>query len=601
MRKSAGEDYELNLIKLNNLQYETPESMSVVISKQFKFFSSDRTSYGPTDTIMATLSTGQQYVDLNDSYFSFDLKARGIYPGHIGSANEGGASFPSLQHIMQLFKHIRITHFSGTVVWEDQHFSQHWLQDRVFEVPEEKLKQELLQAKGQTSNPILRPYFSRLRRPGVLNDDYNNAHNITDLETKNYGIEGNQAWFQQIGSIEKLESERRNLPYYVIHPVNNAGAGADCVLSTGVFNFPAVAAGDGDFLYSLDNTRRESRFMLNWANFPKGKFVFPNNQNQAAHTVKADTTITYHIPFHWIPFFKHEQNSLMPSMLANGLRIEFILAGFYDLFTQAFDYTGVRPAAAVNQASFEITRFRSNLQLIDLTPRIYALLLQDSINGGLNWVVDCTYTTMQQSVASSFQIECTRALSRVKMVKAIPYWQRALNTPPVLTDQNNDDARLGGSVSHFSYASANCGFMRWRFTLGSMSYPAQDCEEYLDTSVQSLLASGYNNKSETYAQILNAYGYNDQRGDDACLVNYDDFCHSGVYQACISLERSPNMQQTGLSLSTDASLRFIASLGQYNDGRRAIGPDATTPIAVYVFVTYTSTVLIIGDKVIVKN
>lgn len=596
MRKSAGEDYELNLIKLNNLQYETPESMSVVISKQFKFFSADKTSYGPNDTIMATLSTGQQYVDLNDSYFSFDLKARGIYPGNHLSVNEGGSSFPCLQHIMQLFKHIRITHFSGTVVWEDQHFSQHWLQDRVFEIPEEKLRQELLQAKGQTSNPVLRPYFSRLRRPGVLNLDFDNSHMVGANEIKSYGIEENVHWFKQIGSIEKIETERRNLPYYVIHPVN----ATNCVLSQGMLDFPAVSL-DGDFLFSNDATRRESRLMLNWGNYPKGKYVLPNAQGQANHNQKADTNITYHIPFHWIPFFKHEQNSLMPSMLANGLRIEFILGGFYDLFTQSFDYSITRHAAAVNAASFEITRFRSNLQLIDLTPRIYALLLQDSINGGLNWVVDCTYTTMQQSVASSFQIECTRALSRVKMVKAIPYWQKALNSPPVLTDQTAADAAVGGSVSHFSYASANCGFMRWRFTLGSMSYPAQDCEEYLDNQVSTLLAAGYNNKSETYAQILNAYGYNEQRGDDACLVNYDDFCHSGIYQACVSLERSPNMQQTGLSLSTDASLRFIATLGQYNDGIRQTAPDQTTPVAVYVFVTYTSTVLIIGDKVIVKN
>lgn len=596
MRKSAGEDYELNLIKLNNLQYETPESMSVVISKQFKFFSADKTSYGPTDTIMATLSTGQQYVDLNDSYFSFDLKARGIFPGCHDSRTEAGITYPSLQHIMQLFKHIRITHFSGTVVWEDQHFGQHWLQDRVFEVPEEKLRQELQQAKGQTSNSILRPYFSKLRRPGVLNSDHNVEHLISPEEAKAYGVEEDVPYYQQQGNIELLEDQRRNLPYYVIQPVNNASA----FLSDGMADFPAPL--NGDYLNSQDPFRRQTRYMLNWANYPKSRYVLAANQTQANHTVKADTTITYHIPFHWIPFFKHEQNSLMPSMLANGLRIEFILGGFYDVFAQSFDYTGgARPATCVNAATYELTRFRSNLQLIDLTPRIYALLLQDSINGGLNWVVDCTYTTMQQSVASSFQIECTRALSRVKMVKAIPYWQKSLNSPPVLGNQTAADANLGGSVSHFSYASANCGFMRWRFTLGSMSYPAQDCEEYLDSSVNTFLASGYNNKSESYAQILNAYGYNDQRGDDACLVNYDDFCHSGVYQACISLERSPNMQQTGLSLSTDASLRFIASLGQYNDGLRTTTPDMTTPVAVYVFVTYTSTVLIIGDKVIVKN
>jgi hypothetical protein len=601
MRKSAGEDYELNLIKLNNLQYETPESMSVVISKQFKFFSADKTSYGPTDTIMATLSTGQQYVDVNDSYFSFDFKAGNVFPGNALSPTEGGVTYPTLQHIMQLFKHIRITHFSGTVVWEDQHFGQHWLQDRVFEIPEEKLRQELQQAKGQTSNPILRPYFDKLRRPGVMCNDFSTNHNVTEAEAKTYGVEWGgdvNNYYKHFPSIAKIEETRRNLPYYTIQPIN----GSETQMSLGMLDFPDKNAYN-DYMNSSDTTRREQRLMLNWANYPKGRWCLPLTQNQTDHTVKGNTTITYHIPFHWIPFFKHDQNSLMPSMLANGLRIEFILGGFYDLFCQAFDYntTGVRPAKCVNATYFEITRFRSNLQLVDLTPRIYALLLQDSINGGLNWVVDCTYTTMQQSVASSFQIECTRALSRVKMVKAIPYWQKCLNAPPVLTDDTLGKAEKGGSVSHFSYASANCGFARWRFTLGSMSYPAQDCEEYLDTGVQTLCPSGYNNKSETYAQILNAYGYNEQRGDDACLINFDDFCHSGIYQACVSLERSPNMQQSGLSLSTDASLRFIATLGQMNNGLSTSSPDLVTPVAVYVFVTYTSTVLIIGDKVIVKN
>lgn len=585
----TGEDWEYSLVKLNNLQYETPGSASVVISKQFKFFSADKTTYAPRDTIMATLSTGQQYVDLNESYFSFDIDFKNLYGGVSGLQTDGGISHPALQHIMQLFRHIRITHFSGTVVWEDQHFGQHWLQDRAFEVPYEKFVQELEQARGQTSCPKLRPYHSKLRKPGVVNRDHeanyeykvDNQANIELTNASDVGRVGFNGALQ--GDAQIASGEGRNLPYYVIHPVSALSIVSQGQLLTGV-------AADYD---AADINGRQR--ILSWANWPKGKFVAPATQDDTNFDF-ASTKVTYHIPFHWIPFFKHEQNSLMPSMLANGLRIEFMLGDTWDLLAQAAIFP--RDARIASTATFEISRWRSNLQLVDLTPRIYALLLQDSINTGLNWVVDCTYTTMMQSVASSFQMECTRALSRVKMVKAIPYLQKSLNTTPTIGAAASNAVVYGDPTTHFSYASCNVGFSRWRFTLGSMSYPAQDCEELLDTGGR--FPNRYNNKSETYAQILNAYGYNDQRGDDGCFINYRDFCESGVYQACVSLERSPNMQQTGLSLSTDASLRFIATLGNSNSGF-ADTVSTAEPLAVYLFVTYTSTVLIIGDKVIVKN
>lgn len=577
MASSKMSDIESGLIKLNNLQYTVPESLSVVISKQFKYFPSDKTTYGPKETIFATLSTGQQYVDLNESYFSFDLVIKNWYPGDLSNvlSSGWGNANPQFQHIMQLFRHIRITHFSGTQLWEDQYFASHWLQDRVFEVPYEKLKQELAQGKGVLSDEKNGTDYKFVRRPGKYKtEDFN-----TSADSGFEGLGGVPRGLCH-GLIEKLEKDQRNLGYYQIKGKRLDGQ----------------IVNDGQILLEQkvpDNiSAEEIRHIALYGTVDKNHWIL-DDQGGLADTKRVDTKITFHIPFHWIPFFRHEQNSLMPSMLANGMRIEFMLNDVWDFLSQPASFgTTERNAKWSSDVTYEIGKFRTNLQLVDLTSRIYALLLQESINSGLYWVTDATYTTMQQSVASSFMIECTRALSRCKMVKAIPFVQNAHQTRATVGALTLAAAINGDPTVCFSYASADVGFKNWRFVLGSMSYPAQDCEEIEYTS-------GHTDRINSYTQLLQAYGYNDQRSDDGVLPTYYDFVKSGVYQACISLERSPTMQQTGLSLSTDASLRFIGTLGKGDDGV-AYTP-TTSPISVYIFVTYTQTCQVIGDKVIVKN
>lgn len=581
MSASKMTDIESGLIKLNNLQYTVPESLSVVISKQFKYFPSDKTQYGPKETIFATLSTGQQYIDLNESYFSFDMDIEHFYPGdttNMEIAGWGNAN-PQFQHIMQLFRHIRITHFSGTQVWEDQYFASHWLQDRVFEVPYEKLKQELDQGKGVLADEKSGTDIKFVRRPGA----YKTSDAILD-EKSGFACFPDLYRGTVHGEIEKLEKQQRNLGYYQIKGKRGTGAYIN----------------DGQSLIlgnNLDSDVKRQKLAV-FPSVDKNHWVLDGDV-LATETTRVTSTVTFHIPFHWIPFFRHEQNSLMPSMLANGMRVEFVLNDVWDFFNQAALFPSIgNPAVATRSAhwcsklNYTIKNFRTNLQLVDLTSRIYALLLQESINSGLYWVTDATYTTMQQSVASSFMIECTRALSRCKMVKAIPFIQNAHQTRPTLDALTADKAINGDPTCCFSYASADCGFKNWRFMLGSMSYPTQNCEEIEYTS-------GHTNRIQSYTQLLQAYGYNDQRSDDGVLPSYYDFCRSGVYQACISLERSPTMQQTGLSLSTDASLRFVGTIGRGESGTAYNSTDS--PLAIYVFVTYTSTCQIIGDKVIVKN
>ena len=622
MSSTKMSDVESSLIKLNNLQYTVPESLSVVISKQFKYFPSDKTSYRPKETVFATLSTGQQYVDLNESYFSFDMETKDIFPGFIDPTLKSGGGFvyPSFQHIMQLFKHIRITHFSGVVVWEDQYFNLHWLQDRALEIPYEKFIQELIQAKGTTAQPEYETQLRRDRRPG--------AYKYADYDSSLPGKVSSQQRWLEFNSVDVDEAKRRNLPYFTIHPktkpalVNegvqdlgsnyyldakfpDAAANAFVQAPNLVVRVPALAVANNTTTATevTVEVKGESKSFPTAADSQKLALLADFNKTNHVSALAGyanltddkrwDHKVTYHIPFHWIPFFRHEQNSLMPSMLANGMRIEFVLADTWDFYAKSSNFPlGVRNAKDCHTMSYEITNFRTNLQLIDLTARIYALLLQESINTGLYWVTDATYTTMSQSVGDAFMIECTRALSRCKMVKAIPYIQSALNQTAKTGTLTNLEAINGEPTTHFSYASANVGFRRWRFVLGSMSYPAQDCEEpQVDVY--------WNNKHESYDQLMHAYGYNDQRSDDGSFITYGDYCNSGVYQACVSLERSPTMQQTGLSLSTDASLRFIATLGSSQQNNVVV--DTNSKIAVFVFVTHSTTCQIIGDKVIVKN
>lgn len=548
-------DVENTLISLNNLEYTLPESLSVVVTKQHKTFPALKREYKTEEKIDFILSSGQQYIDTNESFITFDMYIDGLKQDSSGNpivsqefeftsgANADHNTYVYIRHIMDIFRHVRLTHASGTVLYEDDYFNFHWLHDKVMELDKEKFVELMRYGHGHVID-------------SGENDE--NAAGYHDGEHNGYAVQSCPSFYAK---------------HPVMYPTGNkvlqiggpwAGSYSEGTEGTGNVHMQAWAL-NSPYEINRTNTR-----------FVKYEPYDVKNQDQRMK-------VAFAIPLSWFPCFKNDSNSLMPSMLVNGSRLELILDSPYRFFCNG-EFTA---ANAARCASYTITDPHVHLSLIDLSSRIFAVLLQESINNGLEWSFDSVYTIPQTEVSQSFTMEATRALSRVKTAKVIPYSSTAVKTTTTVNDNDDINNFTFYPYRHVSFHStpySACRFKKWKFTLGSMSYPSNDVRMDVDEGSRLLQA---------YMHAVNAYGWNHSKM--AAAVTLGDFEDGTFYQAVQSLERSSTLQQSGLSLSMDASLRFIGELG----GGKNQYPEKAA--SVFLFVTYSTVVVIIGDKVIVKS
>jgi hypothetical protein len=271
----------------------------------------------------------------------------------------------------------------------------------------------------------------------------------------------------------------------------------------------------------------------------------------------------------------------MPSMLINGSRLELQLENRLRFLS----FNQQTPAIAAFNLNYTVTNPQIHLQLIDLSSRIFAVLLQESINNGLEWSFDQVHTVPASTVKQSFMLEATRALSRVKTVKAIPYAASTLKTTDDFAADVAPDFKAFRHVSFCTPPLSTFKFKNWRFILGSLSYPAHDVRTDVNDGARI---------AQSYIHAVNSYGWHQSKMAPGLM--FDDFSSGALYQAVQSLERSSSLQQSGLSLSMDATLRFLGELGT-NSGTVYTADSA----GVYMFITYSTVVVVIGDKVIVKT
>jgi hypothetical protein len=543
-------DVENTLISLNNLEYTLPESLSVVVTKQHKSFPALKREYKSEEKIDFIMTAGQQYVDTNESFITFDLVIKGLscdstgnpilnQEYNLGANTPANERYAYIRHIMDLFRHVRFTHASGTILYEDDYFNFHWLHDKVMELDQNK--------------------FVELMKIG-------HGHVIDGGDTKADYANGS-------GNGYAVESTPH---FYAKHPVMVPGGNKQLEFGGSWANdFSTDTTGTGNI--HMQSWTLNSPFDINKTHTRYVKYQ-PYNNTNANQLV----TVTYTIPLHWFSCFRNDSNSLMPSMLLNGSRLELILDGPGRFFCNGVFNTIEVPS----YADYAVSNPQVHLSLIDLSSRIFAVLLQESINNGLEWSFDSTYTIPQSEVSQSFTMEATRALSRVKTAKVIPYSSSAVQNNVTLgaDDNTNFIYKPVQHVSFFTPNKPNFKFKKWKFMLGSMSYPANDVRLDINDGARLM---------QTYMHAYNAYGWSQSKMAAASTLG--DFESGAFYQAVQSLERSSTLQQSGLSLSMDASLRFVGELGG------GLNTYVDKSASVYLFVTYSSVVVIIGDKVIVKS
>lgn len=511
-------DVESTLISLNNLEYSLPESLSVVVSKQHKSFPALKRSYTSEEKIDFILSAGQQYVDTNESFITFDVKYTGNLSNLVNNIDLDRQT--QIRHIMDIFSMVRLSHASGTTLYEDDHFNMHWLHDQLMELDVNKGKELMALGRGH-------------------------AINITDY--------------------------------------------ANCASYTTIFEQKSIT--QPDFSYTTVDLRndRKNNFLALSDQFLQSDIYYHKIFPSAIGAGTSVCIVSYTIPLYWFPCFRNDSNSLLPSMLINGARLELQTEN-------RLRFLASRSRANANAdpgTNYEIQNPQIHLQLIDLSSRIFAILLQESINNGLEWSFDNVYTVPQSNVQESFTIEATRALSRVKTCKAIPFASSALLTTTAAASFNADDPathdyKAFRNVSFHTPDVPAFKFKKWRYILGSMSYPSNDVRMDLGSDGAKL--------NQTYIHAINAYGWHQSKM--APFVSLSDFEHGTAYQAVQSLERSSSLQQSGLSLSMDASLRFVAEMDGGGGGANRY---AAGQASVFLFITYSTVIVVIGDKVIVKT
>jgi hypothetical protein len=66
-----------DLLTNENLTYDLPSNATVVVEKNQKIFSYDKTTYGPNERMVITLNSGSDFIDGRNSYMAFNLAVTG--------------------------------------------------------------------------------------------------------------------------------------------------------------------------------------------------------------------------------------------------------------------------------------------------------------------------------------------------------------------------------------------------------------------------------------------------------------------------------------------------------------------------------------------
>lgn len=230
-----------------------------------------------------------------------------------------------------------------------------------------------------------------------------------------------------------------------------------------------------------------------------------------------------------------DQQMLMPSYMASGLRLEFTLEGADIAFRAAGRTDGQTPAYIVHDP-------RIVLDTVVLSDAITRKLSQISSNDSLEWVWNGVHTNSVTTTTSESTIEVTKALSRANSIWAVARYERNLKFGATadINDSYGVDSFEWNPIDP-AFPAVPLGtspFVRWQYILGSLHFPLIPVESDLESFMHMLTW----NKSSA----------NERRTSGMTVPLFE----STRFAAIQVLERSSTLSQSGTAVGSQRGLLF---------------------------------------------
>lgn len=271
--------------------------------------------------------------------------------------------------------------------------------------------------------------------------------------------------------------------------------------------------------------------------------VFTNTYN-----LSNETKIAYSLPLKRLStFFDPKKNNLLPACLVSGLSIELIFENVAQAIVLIQSSPPVVPASVTG---YTISDISLNCDCIQLTDDSQKTLNSISSNNGLEVTYSRIYTSINDVPNSTTNInaQIRKAVSNASHAVAV------IMDPTKINNINVD-----------SFATLRPDFSSIQWRLGSLYFPNQPIQP-VPNAYQFDIVDLFNMNKMTYNKFKQSH--------NESVVSYDMFKERGCGSICVSLERTQELELSGLALNNS---RVLELDGQFSQPQSR---------SVYVFLVY---------------
>lgn len=534
-----------SLIEVNNMDYRLPPSLSIATSRAMRTYPAQQQSYtlGQTPTII--VSTGATYLDLQNSYISFDI---------VFKTAQTSVRMPPHCGYNMLFNNYTLVHASGVELDRQNDAVGEWNQTQMYY----NLSEQERKIQGSLYN------FNDSAVPGSP------LQNSTDAyEAAKYGD-----WDQYTGWINQTK-------VVATLQIGQQATAAD--ITVGPFEAPT----NSDQYNAVTSVPSSGlRFGTKYDSKQdawKQKYAMGGTPTRDVRT--HDQTVDV-VDRHWTgeydedidinlkkvhvvlplqqiaPFF---QNTLLaPSYVMAGLRIELTSLLKEQFFQLVPTVTDPDPFwAATDTVTIEGMLFCA--ETFTLTDAISRKMAQISGATGLEWSWDAVAQSSLQTPNTTTSIQVNRALSRANAVILLARNQSQIATS--VQGQQSDyfganpwNLKIANTTNYTQNQAWDGTMTSFQVQLGAQYIPAQPITlpaDYLHSALKTFSAFRRNDRTvgvplwDFIGPKMASYdGTNVQTPTEVAeSTGPIDLRRAALARACVPLESSSTLQQSGAAIS----------------------------------------------------
>lgn len=528
-----------SLIEVNNLDYRLPPSLSIATSRSMRTYPAlvPRVELGGTVTFV--LSTGATYVDLQNSYIRFTVRFTGTTP-------ITGCRMPPHTGYNMLFNNYTLIHASGVELDRQNDATGEWNQIQMYY----GMSREKRRIQGSLFN------FNDAGVPGSAIKNTTDAYDeATRADWTGYDVVGTTAAGTPIGL--------PNTVYYA-QPQDGrrkVNGSASAIVTT------QLKGDSWKSKWQLGNQPRREVYAGTTTEEQKGIFDSPSDARRASEYNEdediKDFSFDVVLPLHMVaPFFAN--TLLAPSYILAGLRLElmsYTKEQFFQMVPVSTSAAGafLQGTQWVSDQKVWIENPEICVESFTLTDAITRKMATISARDGLEWTWDAVHQSSMQTPNSTASIQVNRALSRANCVIIK---SRNINRMNTLPYKGQASDYFGSDPWDLNLNPAQLQASNLQNEGALTSFQVQLGAQYIPAAPISRTAEFLHSALKTWSQF--------RRNDEVGGVSLWDFTGCPVMRtldtgpgaessdvrrgslavACVPLESSSTLQQSGAAIST---------------------------------------------------